>query len=538
MSPAAHTDPAQAESAQAESAHIPRPFRAAEVTRVVEGLLAPTKAASLQNWRRAVAATTAAKRPDLAHALAHILEAQPFEDGAGPLKNLTIGEISVCYEALIAALDADKRKASGQYFTPDDAARFMAGQSMSFPVGTWLDPCCGVGNLAWHLADTQDDSAAFVRHRLTLIDRDETALRSAVALIGADFVARGDEGGLEALHLRSHVRDFLHDSPLPAHDFVIVNPPYARATYRPDMKTGVTREVYAYFLERVATESSGFIAVTPASYLSARKFASLRAALDAEAAGGAVFVFDNVPDTLFRGYKFGSSNTSKTNFVRAAITVCAPGMHGWGVTPIIRWKAVSRQRMFRMAPTLLSPRLLGPSGEWAKIHPQLLELWGRLSASTTSLSDMIVPRETEFTLCVATTPRYYVSAAYRDLRRFSKVTLYFANEDERDRAALILNSSLPYLWWRGLDGGVTLPRRVLMSVPIPLRGPLSGAQKRLAQVLRDTEEGSLVTKLNAGNVNENVKRDPALVQELNEAVLGKVPDLRALYSEDMAAEGT
>ena len=50
---------------------------------------------------------------------------------------------------------------------------------MSFPVDTWLDPCCGVGNLAWYLADTLDDSAVFVWHSLTLVDRDETALRSA-----------------------------------------------------------------------------------------------------------------------------------------------------------------------------------------------------------------------------------------------------------------------------------------------------------------------------------------------------------------------
>lgn len=518
-------------------ARAPRPFRAAEVTRVVEGLLEPTRASSLRNWRRAVAATTAAKRPDLAPALAHTLEAQPFEDGTDPLKNFTIGEISVCYEALIAALDSDRRKASGQYFTPDDAARFMAGQSANFPEGTWLDPCCGVGNLAWHLADSQEQSATFVRERLSLIDRDETALRSAVALIGADFLMEGDEGGLAALHQRSHVRDFLHGSALPAHDFVIANPPYARAAYRPDMKTGVTRELYANFLERIATQSRGLIAVTPASYLSALKFEPLRTILDTETEGGRVFVFDNVPDTLFRGYKFGSTNTSKTNFVRAAITVCAPGVQGWSLTPIIRWKALNRAKMFQLAPTLLTPRHLGPSGEWVKIHPDLAQLWESLSATRTVLSDLVVPRKTEFSLCVATTPRYYISAAYRDLRRASKVTLYFANEDERDRAALVLNSSIPYLWWRGLDGGVTLPRRVLASVPIPLTGPLTKEQKRLAQTLRDTEESALVTKLNAGNVNENVKRDPALVQELNEELLGQMPDLRVLYSEDMAAEG-
>ena len=68
--------------------------------------------------------------------------------------------------------------------------------------------------------------------------------------------------------------------------------------------TGPARENFAYFMEKIAKNAEGFIAVTPASYVSAPKFGVLREIIEDHFRGGDVFVFDNVPDTLFRGYKF------------------------------------------------------------------------------------------------------------------------------------------------------------------------------------------------------------------------------------------
>ena len=106
-------------------------FSASAVTRVLRDLLAPRQSEAQKNWLRAVASVTTAQRPDLAEDLVDILGAEPFEDGHSPLAELTIGEVGVCYEALIALTDSTARKSSGQYFTPDDAAHFMAGQSMT-----------------------------------------------------------------------------------------------------------------------------------------------------------------------------------------------------------------------------------------------------------------------------------------------------------------------------------------------------------------------------------------------------------------------
>lgn len=509
-------------------------FSASTVSAVIRDLMAASPTETRANWLKAVATLVSTQRPDLAGDLQCMLGVTPFEDGHNPLDGLTIGEVGVCYEALTALSDATARKAAGQYFTPDDAAHFMAQQCVHFPKGVWMDPCCGVGNLAWHMAFVQDNPAEFVRDRLVLVDIDQTALLSAVALIGADFLADSDAEGLQALNGRAARRDFLARTALPEHDFVIVNPPYARTTVKPHFRTQASRELFAYFLERIATTSKGFISVTPASYLSAPKFHILREVLDHQSTGGLVYVFDNVPDTLFRGYKFGSSNTSNTNFVRAAVTVCTPRGTGWKITPIIRWRSASRPRIFSLAVELLTPRQIGPEGEWVKLAPGLEDLWAHLVKAPTVLKDLVVKHKTDYSLTVGLTPRYYISAAFRDLERGSKATLYFESLKDQERAAVVLNSTIPYLWWRGLDGGVTLPRRVLLGTPIPeFVDP--GAAADLADELRVTESQHITTKLNAGKQNENVKRPREQVARLDAAVLGPMPDLTTLYTEDMAA---
>lgn len=505
-------------------------FSATAVNRVVRQLLQPTKPQTQKQWLEAVAARTTSLRPDLAETLLAVLGCQPAPEDH--LRGLTIGEIGVCYEALTATVDAASRKDSGQYFTPDDVANFMAKHSIGFPKGMWLDPCCGVGNLTWHLASIQDDPEDFVRNYVTLIDADQVALKSAVALLGADFLPYGDTEGLIALNNRSQHRDFLSNRPLPEFNYSILNPPYARTELRKQFRSAKTRDLFAYFLEKVSKTSEGFISVTPASYLSAPKFQPLREEIEQQTTGGKIFVFDNVPDTLFRGYKFGSANTSSTNFVRAAVTICKPSSQTWKITPIIRWKSASREKMLSNNHRLLQERYIGPNGEWVKLMPGMQTLWNDLQKIDTKLSDITVNHETNYFLTVATTPRYYISAAYRNLDRGSKVVLYFANASDRDRAAVILNSSLPYIWWRSLDGGVTLTKRVLSSIPI------TDAQfpSNLPMKLCNDEQSSIVTKLNAGRINENVKRPSELVEELNKYVIPSAKNVALCYTEDMFSE--
>ncbi len=528
----------------------PTQISPARVTRVVEKLLATTREQAEQNWLRAVADRVVRERPDLSQELLHVLgltspsSALPEEEATGEvlLAGLSIGELGVCYEALVSAVDKGSRRASGQFFTPDDVARFMVERTTSFPAGVWLDPSCGVGNLSWHLVAAQDRPHDFIKDSLLLVDRDGTALRSAVALISAEFAASGDRAAVRGLSANAIHRDFLSAPPLPNYDYALLNPPYAQAPPLRGYETGRARDLFAFFLERVAKTARGFVAVTPASYLSAPKFGELRSVLNREASAGDVYVFDNVPDTLFRGYKFGSTNTSKTNFVRAAITVVPPEVgspsavaSGWRVTPILRWQTGSRQDLFTHSPALLTGRRLGPDQEWVKLLPSLADVWDEVSSASQVLSDLLCSEETPFRLDVALTPRYYISASFTPLQRSSKATLFFASAADQQRAAVVLNSSWAYLWWRGLDGGVTLPKRVLHSLPLP---NVPGPPSTLIEELQRSEQENRVTKRNAGKVNENVKHPTHLVQKLNRLVLPNVCEqsLQLVYSNNMFAD--
>ena len=55
------------------------------------------------------------------------------------LSGMSIGEISVLYEYSVAICNSISRKSNGQFFTPDDVARFMANFSKDFDNGIWLD---------------------------------------------------------------------------------------------------------------------------------------------------------------------------------------------------------------------------------------------------------------------------------------------------------------------------------------------------------------------------------------------------------------
>ena len=153
-------------------------------------------------------------------------------------------------------------------------------------------------------------------------------------------------------------------------------------------------------------------------------------------------------------------------------------------------------------------------------------LWDTLAGAEHRLGDLVFPDPTPYRLEVASTPRYYISASTRELDRGSKHVLFFGSAADRDLAYLLLNSSLPYWWWRCLDGGVTLPLRTLLSLPVPpsLTAASVAAAEPVLRRLEASETSDVVTKLNAGRRNENVRRPRALVEAID-----------AVYSPDMFA---
>ncbi|MCX8515919.1 MAG: hypothetical protein ORN57_02870, partial [Alphaproteobacteria bacterium] len=86
----------------------------------------------------------------------------------------------------------------------------------------------------------------------------------------------------------------------------------------------------------------------------------------------------------------------------------------------------------------------------------------------------------------------------------------------RDRAYLLINSSICYWWWRLCDGGMTLSYQTLASLPLLVS---SVPAPYLLKLLAQSEKIRRVNKKNAGRDNENVKHDRSLVARLNAILL-------------------
>ena len=439
------------------------------------------------------------------------------------LLGLTFNQVSILYEASLAYKDHHSRKSSGQYFTPDDVAQFMASFSVTdFEANKiWLDPCAGVGNLSYWLAKTQPDPAGFVLNQLKLADRDPMALLVATVLFTLEF-GNGDVKFYEKMRSNVYCQDFL-ESPAPPHDYVIVNPPYAAVPVA-DARfvTAETKDSYAYFLEKIVLTSEGFISITPQSFTDGSKFGGLRGLLINHFNKVSLFVFDNMPDTIFRGVKFGSRNTNKNNSVRAAIMVAVKNRTrvDYKITAILRWFAGERAEAFQNFRNQLVPftpsRTLFP-----KIGVGLGELYEGVKLLP-ALGDILCKTRTDYCLKVPGTPRYYISATKRSLDRSSVRELFFQTAEDRDYAYLLLNSSFTYWWWRVRDGGMTIALDTLKTLPmVPFE-----VDQGLIMLLEESEIVNLVTKLNSGRLNENVKHPKSLMEKINVLVTPRfVPPL-------------
>lgn len=433
------------------------------------------------------------------------------------LDGLPMDERSVLYEFSLAHVDRADRKASGQFFTPDDVARFLASRAARFPPGAWIDPCCGIGNLSYWLAAAQSDPRRFVAERLVLVDRDPRALLIARALLATEYGL--DAAQYAALVARSRVADALTDD-LPPFDYALMNPPYVVVPRDARFPASVdARDLYAYFLERMLTLGRrGIVAITPQSFTSGRKFAGLRRLLVRRLEQMDVYCFDNVPDNVFRGVKFGSQNTNRVNSTRAAVLVGlvgesdAPRRHR--ITPLLRWRARERAELFATADDFLAELQADEDRAFPKVGAALVRLHRAMLECDTTVRDLTAPGPTAYALDVPLTPRYFLSAVKRVLDRGHAHRLYFPTAEDRDRAAIVLNSSLAYWWWRAYEGGITVSRSILLSVPVPI----AVADAALVAALDASEAENVVVKRNAGRPNENVKHPWRLLRMLNRAV--------------------
>ena len=444
---------------------------------------------------------------------------------------LSIGEIGVLYEYSVAYVDAGSRKVNGQFFTPDDVAVMMAKKSLEFDPGVWLDPCSGIGNLSWHLVNTQEDKEGFLMNKMVLSDRDPLALFIARVLFTISFQDNCKDL-FDVIEDRFVVFDFLSVSSesqnmlfgsdsleaIPAHDFVIVNPPYLSikgADTR--FETAKCRDLYAYFLENIIKSSRGFISITPQSFTNASKFESLRNLLLKHYSNITIYTFDNIPGNIFSGVKFGSSNSNTANSIRAAIVVAGANSDDpkRQITSLLRWKTSERAEFFSRLDEYLSDAPLSTE-YFPKVSSVFLGLFKTLK-KLPSLDSILSIEETDYVLHIPAAPRYFISALKTPVSRNSLKSIYFKNKKDLNKAYLLINSSFMYWWWRIRDGGMTLSFETIKSLPL-----LDfETDSKLVSKLEKSEKSNLVYKKNAGVMQENVKHDMSLIAEVNQIVCPK-----------------
>jgi hypothetical protein len=456
------------------------------------------------------------------------------------IADLSIGDVSVLYEYSVAIADSESRKSNGQFFTPDDVAIYMAEQSQAFGDGVWLDPCSGIGNLSWHLTAIQENPEDFLFNRMILSDRDELALLIARTLftvsfqkkrkrlfeeietnfVSFDFLSVADSGSLELFETTTQL------SEIPAHDFVIVNPPYLATDIDGRFETAKAGDLYAYFLENIIKTSRGFISITPQSFTNAGKFASLRKLLLDNFENLTIYTFDNVPANIFKGIKFGSKNSNQANSIRASIVIAREGKGKRRITSLIRWRSSERETLFKSLEKFLSDVPLTDS-YFPKVSKDYKKLYMWVKDFGT-LGDMCSSKTTKYSLHVPSAPRYFIPALKKPVQRASQKTLYFRSSEDRDYAYLLINSSFMYWWWRVRDGGMTLSLETITSLPL-----LDfEVDPKIVAALEKSEKTNKVYKQNAGAAQENVKHPKDLMKRLNQSVIPDYADLLITLHEN------
>lgn len=477
-------------------------------------------------WHSLVAnRARAAGAPALEAILASLAEADASLD-ADLLDGLSVSERGTLYEYSLAYQDHGARKAAGQFFTPDDVAQFMAQRAQRLGTGRWLDPCCGVGNLAYWLAAAQPDPAEFLATQMYLFDRDPVALDVAAALLAVEFALTTQQ--YEALRWNANVGDALSD-PLPEFDYAILNPPYVSVPKDERFAVAAAKATDAYFLERILSRARGIVAVVPQTFTTSAAHQPLREQMVARLPQMDMYCFDNMPACLFRGVKFGSQNTNMVNSTRAAIIVGGDTpTHPvrQRITPLLRWRVTERAALLDRADEFLAPLQHRP-GSFPKVSAALLPLYAEAAAAPRTIGDLLSTGATEFHLDVPSTPRYFLTAVKRPLNRSGAVRLHFVSAEARETAYVTLNSSLAYWWWRSLEGGVNVTRGLLRSVPVLHEGP----RPDLVALLEQSEADNVVVKVNAGKPNENVKHPWSLIRTLNAALYPR-------FAEDLIAQHT
>lgn len=436
------------------------------------------------------------------------------------------------YEAGLAVKDKLLKKKSGQYYTPDDVARVMSEWLYQCDGDAVCDVACGTGKLILTYLDLigYEKSVELISSgKLYLYDIDEVALKICRTAIAIKY-------GLDITDSINYIScDFLDKKiVLPDNCKVISNPPYSKLYELPecwehtDVLTDTT-EFYSAFMEKIFKQAKSTVIITPFSFINGSKFYSLRKEM-CTLGIGFIISFDNVPGNIFHGKKHGVFNSNTSNSVRAAITVFHRNNlnKGFKISPLIRFKNEEREKLLKtkvLESTLPDTYQIVDKGNKAfkKINSELTDIFNSwVTKSDYILADFVSKVDTPYLIDTPNTCRYFTTASNRKLKRTGSITINIKDEKSFNFIYCLINSSFAYWWWRIYDGGITYPVSLFNSIPIPLNLLNEDDIEFFATTAKKliaNESRFIITKVNAGVAQENVKFPDEYREKINNRIL-------------------
>src|SRR5574344_110451 len=444
---------------------------------------------------------------------------------------LSISNFGELYEIGLAIQDKKLKKKSGQYYTPDDVALVMSKWFDKEEGYNVCDVACGTGKLILAYLDLIGYDRArklIAEKRLFLYDFDNTALKICKTAIAIKY-------GLDIIDSINDIFcDFLNLTVILPNDCkVISNPPYAhideiKPYWNNTEVLKTTKEFYSAFMEKIFTQAKSTVIITPFSFIGSSKFYSLREVMCATGSGS-IFSFDNIPGNIFCGRKHGIFNSNKINSVRAAITVFRQSSNkGFRVSPLIRFKNEQRTKILQCE-TLESilPNeyqiVTKKNKEFKKVSIQLLSVYNDwVNKSDYKIKDLVEQMKSNYFIDMPNTCRYFTTGSSKKLSRTGSISINIKDEKVFNFLYCFINLSFTYWWWRIFDGGITYTASLFNNMPIPFN-LLNESDftffSEMASKMISEENNYIVTKMNAGTAQENIKFPVKYRLQINERIL-------------------
>lgn len=458
-----------------------------------------------------------------------------FIKNNGETDFLKVNALGDLYELGLSIKDKNRKKENGIYYTPKDVSDLMADFCCDFIKSDTniCDVCAGTGNLIISVLSAMGKikrKALLTNGHIFLYDMDELALKIARWKIGYLF-------GYEYMKKVNVIcGDFLSQKVLlPNNNVVISNPPYFKITEVKDEweKTPLlmaSKEYYGVFMEKCIKLSRACVFITPYSFVSGLKFYELRKLLNNTKSK--IFVFDNVPGNIFKGKKHGVFNSNTSNATRAAISIIdTTRKKGASVSPMIRFLTSEREKILarNLLESLIDEKHYQKVNDKDKMYykcfPEDIDTFLKWKKCKERFGSLLSDEPTEYKLDMPTTCRYFTAATRKSLNRDGKHTLYFKDEESRNYAYILLNSSFAYWYWRIYDGAITYATSLLNNMPIKYKLIEDSTHEYIKKICEDAmnrESEYLVYKQNAKKLQENIKIPNKQRDIFNEVIINNL----------------